>query len=128
MAMLTMNQQPYQQRTLATPTPLSFQEQSHRRYRSIRQLCSSLTLMGSNNNIHSTNSTTNTSVVEGMAVVRAPVNVGAVAPEAMDGDTTMGTMDTEAETVDITTYPCHTWVDIRWSNTLKRVFQASRTR
>ena len=89
--------------------------------------------MGSNNSIHSnnsissTNSTTNNSVVEGMEGVWVPVDAGTVAPEAIDGDTTIGTMDVEADTVDITTYPCHTWVDIRWSNTLKRVFQASRT-
>ena len=63
-----------------------------------------------------------------MAVVWAPVDVGTVAPEDMDEDTTMGAMDAEADTVDITTYPCHKWVDIRWSNTLKRVFQASQTR
>ena len=40
-----------------------------------------------------------------MAVVWVPVDVGAVAPEAMDGDTTMDTMDAEANTVDTTTYP-----------------------
>ena len=43
-----------------------------------------------------------------MEVVWVPVDVGAVAPEVMDGDTTMGTMDAEADTVDTTTYPCHT--------------------
>ena len=63
-----------------------------------------------------------------MAVIQVPVEVGAVAPEAMDGDTTVDTMDAEADTVDTTLYPCHTWAGPRWSNTLRRVFQASQTR
>ena len=66
-----------------------------------------------NNNICSTNRTTKTSMVEGMAVVWVPKDGGAVAPEAMDGDTTMDTMDAEADTVDTTTYPCHTWAGPR---------------
>ena len=85
--------------------------------------------MESSNSIHST--------------VQVPVDVGAVVPEAMDGDTTMDTMDAEAamdgdttmdtmdaeaDTVDTTTYPCHTWAGPRWSNTLRWVFQASQIR
>ena len=50
------------------------------------------------------------------------------AEAAMDGDTTMDTMAVEADTVDTTTYPCHTWAEPRWTNTLRQVFQESRTR
>ena len=56
-----------------------------------------------------------------MAGVWVPVGVAAVAPEAMDVDTTM---DAKVGTGDTTTYPCHTWAEPRWSNTLRRVFQA----
>ena len=63
-----------------------------------------------------------------MAVVWAPMDMGVVAPWDMDGDTTMDTMDAEADTVDTTMYPCHTWAGPRWSNTLRRAFQASQTR
>ena len=70
------------------------------------------------------------------------MDVGAVVPKAMDGDTTIDTMDTEAamdrdtimdtinmeaDTVDTTIYPCHTWAGPRWSNTLRQTFQASQT-
>ena len=57
-----------------------------------------------------------------MAVVWVPVDEAAVAPEAMDVDTTM---DAEKDTVDTTMYPCHTWVEPKWSNTLRQAFQAS---
>ena len=83
--------------------------------------------MGSNNSIPSTSSSTKTSMVEGMAVVPVPVDVGGAATEAMDMDTPMGTMDAEADTGDTTTYPCHTWAEPRWSNTLRGVFKAYRT-
>ena len=49
------------------------------------------------------------------------------AEAAMDGDTTIDTMDAEADTVDTTMYPCHTWAGPRRSNTLTQAFQASRT-
>jgi hypothetical protein len=84
--------------------------------------------MDSNNSIHST--------------VQVPVDMGTVGPEAMDGDTTMDTMDAEAamdgnttmdtmdgeaDTVDTTTYPCHTWVEPSWSSTLRHVFKVFQT-
>ena len=77
------------------------------------------------------------------STVQVPVDGGAVVPEAMGGDTTMDTMDAgvamdgdktmytmdaEADTVYTTMYPCHMWAGTRWSDTLKRVFQASQTR
>ena len=48
-----------------------------------------------------------------MAVVRVPVDAGAVAPEDMDVGTAVGTMDAEADTVNTTTYPCHMWEEPR---------------
>ena len=62
-----------------------------------------------------------------MAVMRVPVDVGRVAPEAMDMDKPIGTMDAEADMGDKTTYPCHTWMEPKWSNTLEGVFQAYQT-
>jgi len=48
-----------------------------------------------------------------MAVVRVPVDVGGVAVEAMDMETPVGTMDTEVDTGDTTTYSCHTFLEPR---------------